>query len=675
MADNNGRPPLPGSELIELREKAYDAQVVRRSVVEPNTSGIVPASGTDSLLLYVASAADTITPWGRAPKLRDKQLRNFFPQENFLMGALGTVSVSNAAFSWKLEGDEQTVEAVQDMLVNANRGDGWEDFISKVSMDLYSQDNGAFVEFIRAGDGPEYPVLNIAHLDSDRCYQTGDPKTPVIYRDRKGRFHELRWYQVAHLQELPSGQEVTHAGVFYSLQYCAVTRVLSAAQIMREISIYRNEKVSGRFTRAVQLLKGVTPQQVREAMAENQNEDDNRGLMRFGTPVMVASVSPTAEIGHDTVELASLPDNFDPEKELKNYLIAIQLGFLREYQDFAPLPGGNLGTSAQSEMLNMKSRGKGKAMFMKLIAHMMNFRGALPRNVQFSWDEQDIEAEKTQAELENMRAEGRSKRIQSGELDPEGARQIALDTGDLKEETYAGIVEREQQRQEQEQVISERDRNDRMAVDVLRFGGPQDAGTDNDVTARDMMRGSRALVERLCAEMQSGLGMKDDDDGPMQLLADLLQTRIHRAFTDAADDLAALGYMSTGERIELSGIIGDTLQFFAAQAGQLPIATALIAHDDIKRLIKIAEKEIEEARKRRWPTSRRKLEEAVTDDMEALLDGVFTRITARLDQEEDPGAEKAKRRGKQRPRVVEEQSIERDPQGRFKRSRTVRYDG
>ena len=71
-------------------------------------------------------------------------------------------------------------------------------------------------------------------------------------------------------------------------------------------------------------------------------------------------------------------------------IAVLALAFLVDYQEFAPLPGGNLGTSAQSQVLHMKSRGKGPGLFMKLFAHFMNFGGVLPRSVTFEWDEQDV---------------------------------------------------------------------------------------------------------------------------------------------------------------------------------------------------------------------------------------------------------------------------------------------
>lgn len=43
---------------------------------------------------------------------------------------------------------------------------------------------------------------------------------------------------------------------------------------------------------------------------------------------------------------------------------------------------------------------------------------------------------------------------------------------------------------------------------------------------------------------------------------DFLVSRIHKSFTDAADELSALGYLSQEERIGLSSAIGDSLNTF-----------------------------------------------------------------------------------------------------------------
>lgn len=411
--------------------KEFDPTAVAHSVQE------LPPPGfrTDSIasLFFLAQRADEFAAWGTNVKLRDAQLRDFIPVEPLFASALGIVTARNAAFSWKLEGPPDKTARLQKVLQSANFGKGWQDFIAKISIDLYTQDAGAFFEIIRATDSIEAPVIGIAHLDAARCYHTGHPDAPVIYFDRLGRYHYLKWYQVCALSEIPA----TYEGA-PGLQYCALTRLLRAARIVRDMSIYIQEKVGGRNARAVSIVKGVTPRAIQEAWEEARLRSDAAGFMRFSQPIIVGSVDPKNDIGFETLELASLPDGFDLTENNKQYITQIAMAFLSDYQEFSPLPGGNLGTSQQSEILHLKSRGKGPGLFMKRIEQAFNWN-VLPEDVEFGWAEQDTEAELAVASVRKMRAEARKLRVESGELTPQAVRQVSYEEGDLSKELLAAL--------------------------------------------------------------------------------------------------------------------------------------------------------------------------------------------------------------------------------------------
>ncbi len=329
-----------------------------------------------------------------------------------------------------LEGKAAVVRQMQDILTNANNGKGWQDLLVKTSIDLYTQDNGAFWEIVRAGNKPDGVVIGLNHLDSMECWHTGDPLKPVVYRDTNGEYHLLPWYSVVELSELPAPVER-----LYGIQLCALTRLLRAAEIIKNITTYEQEKTGGRFQRAVHLVKGISTSEINDALKQVSTMADNAGLVRYIQPLVVGSIDPKADIGHDTIELASMPDNFSKETEIKLYITIVAMAFLSDYQDFAPLPGGNLGTSTQSEVLHMKSRGRGPALFMGLIANALNFQ-VLPKAVQFKFAEQDLEADQAQADIRNKRAETRKLEVESGVLTVPAARQQALDKGDISPEIF-----------------------------------------------------------------------------------------------------------------------------------------------------------------------------------------------------------------------------------------------
>lgn len=397
----------------------------------PSTNGSVIAQPINTIgmpldfIISVAQVADEFLPWGVSG--RDKQLRQFWPTEQNFAGALFSTIAKYDAFGWELQGPESTVTRVYETLHRANFSKGWDNFLIKFLTDLFTQDNGAFIEFQRYEDDPRSPIYSINHLDSARCFRTGALSAPVKYLDVKGNLHELKWYQVASVEEFPSPIEEKRG-----MQYCALTRLLKAAQIMRDISTYEWEKISGRFVRALYAVGGIQTKTIDDALRMHNASADAAVLTKYIQPAIVGALDPTARVSVDKIELASMPDHFDKEQWMRWYINNFALAFGGDYQDYAPLPGGNLGTASQSTVLHAKGRGKGPALFMSLMESLFNYHGLVPRNVKMKFVRQDVEQETAEANLRLIRAQTRAARIASLEITPEVARQEALDDGDLR---------------------------------------------------------------------------------------------------------------------------------------------------------------------------------------------------------------------------------------------------
>lgn len=290
-----------------------------------------------------------------------------------------------------------------------------------------TQDNAAFLEIVRADNNdPRSPCVSLNHLDSYRCIRTGRREEPVIYIDIHGKYHRLRWFNVIDLSEMPSPVEEARG-----MQICALSRMLRAAQIMRDVLVIKQEKAAGRFIREIHLVSGVTKKFIEEAMSQKQLAADASGLMRYITPLIVASLDPTARVSKETINLASIPEDFDEEKATRSYIILMAMAFGVDPQSFAPLPGGGLGSGSEAKVLNMKSRAKGPALFMKRFERLMNFAGILPPTVVFKFGDQDIAEQQERTSLSKERALTREIMLRSGEITNEVARQMAVDSGDL----------------------------------------------------------------------------------------------------------------------------------------------------------------------------------------------------------------------------------------------------
>lgn len=412
----------------EVSQALLDASVKESPQQKSNYPSNVFES---SLLWFVASNADGFEPWGQRTKVRDFQLRNFITSESTFTSALGIVVARNAAYDWKIEGPPRTSAAMHRVLEDSDQGRGWTSLMSKLSIDAYTQDNGAFAEIARHDNSSaDSPVVALNHLDASRCWHTGDPLRPVIYMDIRGAYHLLDWWSVAVISEMPAPIDIRPG-----IQFCALTRLLLAAQVIKNVNIYMREKTGGRNTRAIHLIQGVTTDQITDALSKLQASADAQGLIHYMNPLMVGTIDPEAKVDYKTLELATLPESWDEQKIFDIYINQIAMAFLTDRQEFAPLSGGNLGTSAQSQVLHDKSRGKGPGLWMKITAHLMN-RLVMPKSCEFTYDLQDLDAEEKEATIKGARRTGRSVAIASGELLVGEARQEAVDDGDLDQELF-----------------------------------------------------------------------------------------------------------------------------------------------------------------------------------------------------------------------------------------------
>lgn len=400
-------------------------------VVEPNgtfgAGGInIPQLEAFSIVATYAEAADSIPLWGTAPAARDRALREFWPQEDTFAGTLYSTVARYSAFEWNLKGGPRTVTRVHDLLHGAEHGQGWDALITKTLIDLYTQDNGAFIEIVRYGRTPSSPVAEINHLDSARCVRSGRWDFPITYYDLDGKGHRMPAHNVIDLTDFPSPSE-SHRG----MQYCALTRILRTAQVMREIALFMREKVSGRFDKGIHLVSGVSTKMIEDAVQKHHANADAQGQMHYILPVVMGTLDPNAKVDHAFLELASLPDGFDQEVAMRWYITKMALAFGAEYSDYAPLPGQGIGSGSQAQVGHLKSRGKGPAKFMSVLEHAFNFHGVMPTNVTFSFGEVDTAAGYDRMLLRKERALYLQILIDAGAITTEVARQMLVDWGDM----------------------------------------------------------------------------------------------------------------------------------------------------------------------------------------------------------------------------------------------------
>ena len=387
------------------------------------------------ITIRIASWADEFA--GRPWDDRDKQLSNFWPTEPILAGAVYSLVAKVAALDFKLRGQPKTRQRYRNILLSADLGSGWVSFICKVVLELLTQDNGAFIELLRPRGAPaRSPVRGIAHVDSQRCERTGVLAEPVHYRPDAGHPQRIRgpisrdgmipfkWYEIVMMADLPSPRE-EHKG----RGLCAVSRILRAAQTLRDIGIYKRQKIAGKRPPALIFAQGLRRNAIRDAIKEALAEQQAEGRTVYTSPIIMASADASQPLNIKMVELGGLPDGYDEDTTLKWYIAQLALGFGVDYTEFAPLPGGNLGSATQTTEMAARARGKGPGVLLQQMEFAINW-WILPQGLEFQFASTDPSAEAQRVEMSLQRAKERQIRVNTQEITPQQALQLAIQEGD-----------------------------------------------------------------------------------------------------------------------------------------------------------------------------------------------------------------------------------------------------
>lgn len=375
----------------------------------------------NGLFLNMAAQADEAPRWSIYPMMRDRYLDNLWKSEGIIAGTLYSMTARFGALPYKVDGPKRAKQRSNDLLHNFDA--------KKWALDLLTCDNGAFIEKI----GPGRPdkalnrnlVLGLSVMDSLQCWRTFDPEFPVIYiNPYTAAYHKIHYSRVIMASSMPVNRELARG-----IGFCAVSRTMRAIQIMRDIEIYKHEKVGGRFKRALGMIKGkgVTAKSINNTLDEHDQKQDSMGLTRFSQiPFLLV---PDGDADILVKDLAGLPDGFNAKEDTDLYVNCIALGFGIDTREIWPATSTG-ATKADATVQHEKARGKGNGDIIQTAERSLNWSG-LPDNVTMEYDYTDDEQDLMVAQLHTVEITNVVTLQQNGNLTPEQGNAVLIAKGVL----------------------------------------------------------------------------------------------------------------------------------------------------------------------------------------------------------------------------------------------------
>lgn len=383
-------------------------------------------------LPFTGSASGDLPPYWSP--MRDRALKTTPMRESMWASAVGIATSKVAASSYRIDG--RRITYWHDLIRSVDNNQSFVSFEEKQVRDYLLTDNGCFREIVRTNNARGARIIGVQHLPSWRCMRTPDPDIPVIYRDRLGKWHEMKDYQVISIAD-----EVDSDDIFYGTGHCAASRAWNAIMKLSALELYVYEKISGKTPSRIYFVNAsLNEKQLQNALDAQKEAANQKGYVIQQDAIIIPILDPSATASVAHVDLKGLPENFEAEKERREakltYADAIGLDPLEIDPELATR-GKSLGTGAQAQVLDDKQSGRGIISYKKKDEFAWN-EFILPDRVMFSFAESDLVDMGRRAEISERRASAVRKLVGNGSeppiITPIQAQQLLVDGGEISPE-------------------------------------------------------------------------------------------------------------------------------------------------------------------------------------------------------------------------------------------------
>lgn len=342
---------------------------------------------------------DGIAPGWNASD-RDSFLRTFWRKfGNDILQAFLAVSVAKVQTqNWVIEGPELLATFCQTMMRDdADFERGWSYMIARGVQDYYTQDNGWFMERMRAEPGDyEGPCLGLAHLDSARMKPSGNESFPYYYMSPEGEYHLMHKSQIIRIVDMPTPETGLH---HHMRGFCALSRALSTAMVLTLLVAMKREKLSDLPPSALAVFNNINKRQFDSALSVHAAEQTSKGNAVWKTLLPLFGIDPAHPADVKFISLREVWEGFD---EMTAYNVAVYsfaAAWRMDPREVWPVSSGPLGTGKEAEVQHEKAKGKSFGLLFTEIERAFNNNKTLPKEISFKFQLEDSEEEQLRAAI------------------------------------------------------------------------------------------------------------------------------------------------------------------------------------------------------------------------------------------------------------------------------------
>lgn len=376
---------MDNNELDQLAE-ATD-KVIRQSQ-QPKYNNVDPQKFFSGILNWVEQIDRSGYDYETDSRKRDKWLRKFAREENYLSGVLSTSVSLDVNRGFTLIGGRNQVIRYRKRLANIQNGQGWRAWQTLSSQDFYNTDMGKVAEIETDTNGA---MISLYHVDAARTKLTGDYDYPLEYYPVG--YKPMKWgandyYRIASM--------INPDEKYNGLGYCAVSRCVKLARIMIAVTTYNLEKLGELSPKGLLLLESdsMTPEMWEEA-TETRREvyQSKTGNAYFDNLMVMVDRALKGQL----IELSGMPDKFDPFMFTDYMMRGYALAFNRDARAFWSVNSGAFGGSQEAQIQYERATHSGLVDYLKMDQEQL--QKLLPTSLTFEYEEDDTQGKMMKAQL------------------------------------------------------------------------------------------------------------------------------------------------------------------------------------------------------------------------------------------------------------------------------------